>query len=532
MPSIDWIGKAAVERHHLEVPYRLVHCDGKLSAGDVAAGNLLVQGDNLEALRALLPYYAGRVKCIYIDPPYNTGNEKWAYNDRVNSPEINRWLGKVVGGEAEDLCRHDKWLCMMYPRLHLLREFLRKDGFIFISIDGNEQHRLRMMMDEIFGGNNSIAQISWQGLHTTKNDAKGFSVNNEFIIAYAKNAASVSINGILKSEESQQNYKNRDNDPRGEYLLTPLHAKSGKDSSIYEFVFPNGQKWKPPRGRYPVFSKATLEKMVKENRIYYDPSGRRDPYRKTFKSEISDRMPPPTFWDHGRFGSTLEANAELRGILGRGAFDNPKPSRLIRNILSIMDTKDSIIMDSFAGSGTTAHAVLQQNKEDGGNRRFVLVEMDKKISETIAAKRIKKVIAGYKNGGKKTAALGGGFHFCTLGVPLFDENGNIGKTVKFTDLAAHIFFSETGKPIPKRPKKALLGEDEGRAIYLLYSGVMGDKRKDGGNMLTSKTLAKLPKPSVADMRRIVFAEGTLLSPERLKREKIDFRQIPYKIRMR
>ena len=532
MPKIDWIGKGAVVRHHLAVPYRLLHCNGRLSAGDADSGNLLVQGDNLEALRALLPYYAGRVKCVYIDPPYNTGNEGWKYNDKVNSPQIRRWLDKTVGGEADDLCRHDKWLCMMYPRLRLLRDFLCDDGVIFISIDDNEQHRLRMLMDEIFGGDNFIASISWQGLHTTKNDAKGFSVNNEFILGYAKNISLIKINGVIKSEESQLKYKNRDNDPRGEYLLTPLHAKSGNSASVYDFVFSNGQKWRAPEGCYPRFSESALKKLDADNRIYLDPKGIRAPYRKTFKNEISDRMPPPTFWSHKQFGSTLEANAELRDILGRGQFDNPKPTRLIKNILDIMDTKKSIIMDSFAGSGTTAQAVLQQNKEDGGNRQFILVEMDKEISETITAKRIQKVIRGYKNGDKTIAPLGGGVRFCTLGTPLFDENGNIGTEVKFNDLAAHVFFSHTGSPIPKKTKTALLGEYGEQAIYLLYNGIMGDKSKNGGNILTSAILSKLPPPSDKTMRRVIYGEGVLLSKERLARENIDFRQIPYHIKMR
>lgn len=529
MPMMDWAGKKDVVRHHSEVPYRLVHCNGRLSAGDVSAGNLLVQGDNLEALRALLPYYGGRVKCVYIDPPYNTGNEGWKYNDRVDSPQIRRWLGKVVGGEADDLCRHDKWLCMMYPRLRLLRDFLREDGVIFVSIDDNEQHRLRMLMDEIFGVNNSIAIISWQGLHTTKNDAKGFSVNNEFVLGYARDISRVKIRGVLKTEESQKNYKNPDNDPRGVYLLTPLHAKSGTMESVYDFVFSNGQKWRAPKGCYPRFSKKALTQLDADNRIYLDPTGKRAPYRKTFKSEISDRMPPPTFWSHKQFGSTLEANAELRDILGRGEFDNPKPTRLIKNILDIMDTRGGIIMDSFAGSGTTAHAVLAQNKADGGDRKFILVEMEEDIAQKITAKRIQKTIAGYKNGDKKVDGLGGGFRFCTLGTPLFDENGNIGGKVRFADLAAHIFFSESGSPIPKRATSPLLGVWEGRAIYLLFNGIMGDK--NGGNMLTPQTLRDLPKPP-KDAVRVIFAEGTLLSKERLAREKIEFRQIPYKIRMR
>ena len=530
MPSIDWIGKAAVERHHLEVPYRLVHCDGKLSAGDVVAGNLLVQGDNLEALRALLPYYAGRVKCIYIDPPYNTGNEGWAYNDRVNSSQIQRWLGKTVGGEAEDLCRHDKWLCMMYPRLRLLRDFLREDGIVFVSIDDNEVHCLRMLMDEIFGANNFYAMINWTARVKPMNSGAAkykFQKSEEYILVYGKISMQQHAPFNIKQDAPKKYpFKNR----KGEYREEEVQQRKNIGVKRSEkMVFSIGGI-SPQNGYRWTIGENTAKTLLKQKDIFVKKG---KVYRIFYKHDEDNFSFQPLWANFGDdCGSSETGKADLDIISPQHGFETVKPIDLLAKLMFHFSDKDSIIMDSFAGSGTTAHAVLRQNKEDGGNRRFVLVEMDKKISETITAKRIKKAIAGYKNGNKKIAALDGGFRFCTLGAPLFDENGNIGKTVKFADLAAHIFFSETGKPIPKRPRKALLGEDEGRAIYLLYNGIMGDKRKGGGNMLTSQTLAKLPKPSATDMRRIVFAEGALLSPERLKREKIDFRQIPYKIRMR
>ncbi len=550
MPKLDWIGKNAVVRHHLDVPYRLLHCNGRLSAGDSDSDNLLVQGDNLEALRTLLPYYAGKVKCIYIDPPYNTGKKGWKYNDKVNSPKIKKWLKKVVG--EDDLCRHDKWLCMMYPRLRLLREFLSKDGVVFVSIDDNEHHHLRMLMDEIFGSNNIVAQISWQGMDTTKSDVTHFSKNCEYILCYAKDKEILSIAGVQKTAELRKKYKNRDNDPRGDYLLTPLHAKSGKDESIYTFVFPNGQEWTPPKGRYPLHSEDVLQELIKDGRIYLGPDGENVPQKKTFWNETSDTMPPPTFWTddkfssfwaYKQFGSTRNANAELREIIGRGMFDNPKPTMLIRAILKIIDDENALIMDSFAGSGTTAHAVLQQNKEDGGNRKFILVEMEKEISENITAKRIQKAIEGYeyeklvkkekvKEEVKEIVVpLGGGFRFCTLGSPLFDKYGNVNSEVKFSDLAAHVFFSETGMPIPKRATTRLLGEYQGDAIYLLFNGIMGDEGKDG-NVLTTKTLAQLPDPKNKNARHIIYGEACVLSPSDLQENNIIFRQIPYSIHKR
>ena len=536
MPSIDWIGKAAVERHHLEIPYRLVHCNGKLSAGDVAAGNLLVQGDNLEALRAILPYYAGGVKCVYIDPPYNTGNEKWAYNDRVNSPEIQHWLGKIVGSEAEDLCRHDKWLCMMYPRLRLLREFLREDGVIFVSIDDNEVHHLRMLMNEIFGENNFVASFVWRKKYGGGKGARFFVDMHEYILCFARSINSLSKFSVARTEKQESIFSEKDSffSERGKYYIRPL--KSGlahRANLIYPIKCPDGSIVKTQW----ICAADTFRELQKSGRIVFKKlkTGRYNVYKKFYEKDNEDGvLPESILYDLAYNQNAKEEIKLLFGIKeGRDIpFENAKPVNLLSYILKMIGDKNALVMDSYAGSGTTAHAVLQQNKEDGGNRRFVLVEMDKKISETITAKRIRKAIVGYKSDNSEIASLGGGFRFCTLGVPLFDANGNIGKTVKFGDLAAHIFFSETGKPIPKRPRKALIGEDEGRAFYLLYNGIMGDKRRDGGNMLTSKTLAKLPKSSVADIQRVVFAEGTLLSAERLAREKVDFRQIPYKIRMR
>ena len=204
MPTLDWIGKKAVENYHRQVPYRLLSCDNSLSVGDPNAGNLLVQGDNLEALKALLPYYGGGVKCIYIDPPYNTGNESWIYNDNVNSPEMRKWIDKAVGKEAEDLSRHDKWLCMMHPRLSLLREFLCEDGAIFVSIDDNEVHRLRLLMDEIFKPRNFIASVIWQKVYSPKNSAKHFSEDHDYVIVYAKNAEKWRPNLLARSEEQDR----------------------------------------------------------------------------------------------------------------------------------------------------------------------------------------------------------------------------------------------------------------------------------------------------------------------------------------
>ncbi len=251
MPTLDWIGKKAVLNHHREVPYRLLKCDRELSAGDQDSGNLLVEGDNLLALKALLPYYAGQVKCIYIDPPYNTGNENWVYNDAVNSPEIRTWLGEVVGKEAEDLSRHDKWLCMMYPRLVLLREMLRQDGAIFVSIDDNEVQRLRNLLDEIFGVRNFVATIIWQKNFSPKSTARHLSEDHDYVVLYARDADRWRPNLIPRTSQQDERYKNPDNDPRDSWTSGDLSARNYYSLGTYPVTCPSGRVISgPPRGTY------------------------------------------------------------------------------------------------------------------------------------------------------------------------------------------------------------------------------------------------------------------------------------------
>jgi adenine-specific DNA-methyltransferase len=531
MPTLDWIGKQAVVNHHREVPYRLIHCDSALSAGDAEAGNLLVQGDNLEALRALLPYYAGRVKCIYIDPPYNTGNEGWVYNDNVNSPEMRAWLGQVVGKEAEDLSRHDKWLCMMYPRLRLLREFLREDGTIWITLDDTEIHLARIVLDEIFGSKCFLTSICWQSRKSKQNDAV-FSLSHNTIVSYSRVTGKASIAAL---EADSEKFDNKDNDPRGAWVADPFDAPNLRPNLTYEIVNPQtGEAHLPPVGRCWRTTKDQYEILFSQGRIVFGKTGRSRPQAKRFLSEAMDKgQRPSTWWDD--CGTATEATQELQHLFdGRSPFDTPKPVRLIERILRLSTLGNDLILDSFAGSGTTGHAVLDLNKQDGGNRKFILVEMDPAISQTVTAERLRRVIAGYDKGGDKAkpvAGLGGGFRFCQLGVPLFDEYGDIAEAVTFPDLAAHIFFSETGVPIPARAQSELLGLHQNRAVYLLFdAGHAGAAREAAGNVLTPDRLASLPgTPTGFDCTRVVYAEGCTVSGDRLKAADVTFKQIPYQV---
>jgi adenine-specific DNA-methyltransferase len=533
MPTLDWIGKKAVVEHHKQVPFHLLKGNDALSVGDPGSGNLLVQGDNLLALKALLPYYAGQVKCIYIDPPYNTGNESWVYNDNVNSPEMREWLGKAVGKEAEDLSRHDKWLCMMYPRLVMLREFMREDGAIFLSIDDNEVHNLRGLLDEIFGNRNFVTSLIWQKIYTVKNSARHFSEMHDYVLVYAKNLDKWQRNLLPRSDELNESYTNPDSDPRGPWTTNAIQARNFYSQGTYEIKSPTGNSFFPPAGTYWRISKETFEELNNDGRVWWGKSGDSTPRIKKFLTEVKQGVVPATIWFHNEAGQNAEAKAEVRDILSESGdiFITPKPTKLIRKILQIATDKDSIVLDSFTGSGTTGHAVIAQNAEDGGSRRFILVEMDPSIAQKITKERLRRVALGFINAkGKKVDGIGGSFRFCELGETLFNSEGQIRDTVTFKDLAHHVFFMATGEPLPESSdlKTPLLGIANGTAVYLLYNGILGDKSVNGGNVLTREILASLP---AHEGTRIIYGSGCRIGQERLRRENITFRQVPYEVRV-
>jgi adenine-specific DNA-methyltransferase len=304
MPTLEFKGKPFVYSHHLSVPFRELIVDKKKSfpGGNKASldDNLIIHGDNLEALKALLPRYAGKVDVIYIDPPYNTGNEGWAYNDAVNSPLMKEWLGKVV--DREDLERHDKWLCMMWPRLQLLKELLADTGVLFVSIDYNEQPKLCAILDEIFGELNLIAHSVWHSKYTRANDAEFFSRNHEYIICYANTKDHARIIGERKDEGQYSAYRNPDSDKRGAWKATPLHAKSGTNDSKY--LFPNKVEWKPPKGTFRRYGDDEMARLYADKRIWFGKDGDAIPQRKTFVNEIESRMPPTTHLSFKDVGST------------------------------------------------------------------------------------------------------------------------------------------------------------------------------------------------------------------------------------
>jgi len=538
MPTLDWIGKKAVVNHHRRVPYRLLQCDPKLSAGDSEAGNLLVQGDNLEALKALLPYYAGRVKCIYIDPPYNTGNEGWVYNDNVNSPEIRKWLGEVVGREDEDLSRHDKWLCMMYPRLSLLRDFLADDGVIFVSADDFEHRHLSLLMDEVFGSRNRIETIIWKKSYGGGAKAKHIVNLHEYIECFALNIDRVGVMDLPPSEDALKYYKYKDaaHERRGPYRLQPLATNSmdARPNLRYPIRHNGEELW--PEKQWQWSRERVLAAQANNELVF---AKRRGKWTVSYKQYLRD--------EHGNERRskgysiiegvyTQQGTNEIKGMFGDGkAFTFPKPRGLIEHLIELATDRDSLILDSFAGSGTTGHAVLSANQRDGGQRRFVLVEMDESIAHVVTAQRLKLACSGYvdQRTSKDIAPLGNGFKFCRLANRLYNEDGGISTSVSFADLARHVFFTETGVPMAKQPRKdnPLLGVHGGKAVYLLFNGVLGDRRPGGGNVLTAGVLGELPEHPAGEGARIVYGEGCRLSAARLKREGVVFRQVPYEIKV-
>ena len=536
MPSLDFKGKQIVYAHHLTIPYRplVPDADKSLNPAEVD-DNLIIHGDNLKALKALLPRYAGRVKCVYIDPPYNTGNEGWAYNDKVNSPLMREWLNQTV--DTEDLERHDKWLCMMWPRLQLLKELLSDDGVIFISIDDNEQHHLRMLMDDVFGEQNFFALLTRRAMHTVRNSSKDFNHNSDYVLLYAKEKAWFGENRdryIRQTVDKSSNYPHDDNDGRGKYKLDPIHARNYY--TPYEFVFANGTIWSPPAGRYPSYSRETLLQMEDEGRIDFNGS---EPRAKRYLAQVQEGQPPDTFLDPETVGFNANGTRTLADIFGEGGiFSQPKPVELIKFLIELMRSKDAIILDSFAGSGTTAHAVLALNKKDGGNRKFILVECED-YADSITAERVRRVINGVPDA--RDAALreglGGSFTYCTLGEPIDEEKMLTGEALpEYPALAAYLLHISAGIAVGESELEQQ--DDDGlyyrdsrtqTAYYLLYKPDL-EYLASNEAMLDehrARRIRDANRPNGWKAR--VFGAGKYIGQRHLTDMGITFCQLPYEM---
>lgn len=578
MPTLEWIGKSKVVNHHQEVPFRVLERQysfdemGKHTE-DNGSDNMIIHGDNLEALKALLPQYEGRVKCIYIDPPYNTGNEKWCYNDNVNDPHIQKWLGEVVGKEGEDLTRHDKWLCMMYPRLMLLQKLLADDGAIFISIDDNELYNLKSICDEIFGASSFVSNISWQRTYSTRNDSKGIVNEVEHILVYSKQPG-WNPNKLPRTAEMDAIYKNPDNDSRPWASDNPYAPGAAMHQGmVYAIQHPfDGRLLYPSNGRCWTFgqeqmleymnawanyelrdlhdekeraaicgiSEVDVRKEVKAimlsdsldiaskraqsvlergpwPRFYFTKGGKGGIRRKTYLENVGGKL-PTNFWPYTEVGHADEAAKQIKAIFGGEAtFDTPKPSRLIEFVLKIASSEDALILDSFAGSGTTAHAVLNMNKVDGGHRKFILVEMGD-YADTTTAERVKRVINGYGKDKNAVEGTGGNFSYYELGERLLLPDGNMNESIGTDKIRDYIWYTETKKPAVSQQNgnPYFLGENNHTAYYFYYE-------PDQMCVLDYAFLSTIPEKAE---NYLIYADRCALSESDLLRFGITFKKIP------
>lgn len=538
MPTLNWLGKDAVVDHHRKVPLRLLADDSALAIpapgglGETAGAvtHTLIEGDNLHALKALLPRYRGRVDCIYIDPPYNTGNEGWVYNDNVNSPLMRDWLKREVG--RDDLSRHDKWLCMMYPRLVLMRELLAQDGVIFISIDDNEFPFLSLLLDMVLGSACRIANLIWKSRQfLDMRSLTGISNDHEYILAYSKHNETIRFKGKARDNSK---YSNPDNDPRGLWMsrsILGLANKAQRPNLHYDLVNPQtGISYPCPSNTGWRYNRETMSGKLSEGKILFPkkPSGR--PREKVFLQNLTTEGAafPSIITDI----FTADGSKEIRDIFGEQSFAFPKPSSLIAELIQQVCGPNAIILDAFAGSGTTGQAVMALNTADDGRRECVLIQLGQdqadgaNIAQSITRERLARVSQGYTNAkGEAVAGLNQAWRYQRLGESFTDGWGMPRTDLHFADLAPIVFFHATQEPIPQPAHdRAFLGvSSTGVGVYLLYNGDMTDKDGRSRNVLTQGMLERLhPHPGP----RIVYGAACRIDDRDLASARITFRQYP------
>ena len=594
MTYLSFKGKEFVYNHHLAVPFRPLEMHADKGIGEPSLnGNLIIHGDNLHALKALLPLYAGKVDCIFIDPPYNTGNESWCYNDNVNAPMIKEWLDSNPIG-IEDSLRHDKWCAMMWPRLRLLHELLSEKGTIWITLDANEVHHAKLILSEIFGDEHNLAILVWEKSDSPRMDADTFSSSHDFILAYAKILDEMIFQRIESQDDSTPGHYNLKNEQGRSYYLKPLRAMGGQGETrearpnlYYPLTAPGGSQIYPKRqdGSDGAWRWSAEKSERESNRIEWrEGAGGWTPYFRIYADTSSGR-PPETIWYNRDIGSSRGATAQIKNVFGNAAFDTPKPLGLIRRVIEIATEHDSIILDSFAGSGTTGHAVLTANNHDGGNRRFILVEMED-YADRLTAERIRRVISGYefkgtqrtelmreklswsklqkaeklidvvekienlhgheydatkktvKNGelivtGEKSVAehaagLGGTFTYCTLGAPVELDKVLTGESLPpYESLGAALFHMATNHaldPATVREADFYLGEVEGQHVWLIYKPALDWLKSPDAALTLSR--AKEFASTAPDKRHLVFAPARFVSQKMLAEQNIPVEFVP------
>ena len=509
MPQLTWLGDAQAKQAARHVPYRLLETVSQ--HGDPGAPNWLIQGDNLDALKALLPFYAGRVKCIFIDPPYNTKSAFEHYDDNLE---------------------HSQWLSMMYPRLELLRDLLAEDGSIWVTIDDNEGHYLKVLMDEVFGRGNFVANLIWEKADSPRNSARQFSSDHDHAFVYAKNP-DWQPRKLPRTEEANSIYANPDDDPRGPWLPGDPYANKPYSKGLYTVVGPTGREFSPPPGRFWRISEDKLNELNSDGRVWWGPTGNARPSIKRYLNEVSDLV-PRTLWRKEDVGSNRTSKNEMRALFPEEiSFGTPKPEALVERVLHIATNPGDLVLDSFLGSGTTAAVAHKMN------RRWIGIEMGEHAA-THCLPRLQKVVEGEQGGISQTLGWqgGGGFRFLKLGEPVFQQDGRIHPQVRFAALASYLWFLENGAPhaegVFDSPLLGVSGEGESAVAYvLLYNGILGDRRPAGGNVLTSVLWPYILNLAPGHAGRwVIYGEASRMPESRRRALNISFRQIPYDIRMK
>ncbi len=556
MPTLDWLNRAQSFTTAAQVPYRLLDTVSTHGDAQHAADNLLIQGDNLEALKALLPFYRGQVKCIFIDPPYNTKSAFEHYDDNLE---------------------HSQWLSMMLPRLQLLRELLSEDGSIWVTIDDNEGHYLKVLMDEVFGRRNFVDTVIWQKADSPRNSARQFSSDHDYMYVYSKGPDWVPIK-LARTAQSDSIYVNPDNDERGPWIPGDPYANKPYSKGQYSMIGPSGRTFMPPTGRFWRVSEEKLRELDAEGRVWWGPTGEARPSIKRYLSEVGNLV-PRTFWSKDDVGSNRTSKNEMRALFPDAAsFTTPKPEKLLKRVFDIATHPGDLVLDSFLGSGTTAAVAHKMG------RRWIGIEMGEHAT-THCLPRLQQVIDGEQGGISAAVGWGagtngkpfhgGGFRYLTLGAPIFDADGCIHPDVRFATLAAFIWQQETHAafdPAHATPDTPHLGTHSvfdsynptlykdlesissemnatasvepapepilrsRTAYYLLFNGILGDKRPASGNVLTSAVLdallalhATTPHP---DAPLVVYGEANRLGEARLALARVTFKHIPYDVKAR
>lgn len=506
MPQLDWINKDHAKSLLQDIP---VHLLKQLELFGETEGaytdNLLIRGDNLLALKALCPLYSGRVKCVFIDPPYNTQSAFQHYDDRLE---------------------HSQWLSMMYPRLVLLRQLLREDGSIWITLDDAEAHYCKVLMDEIFGRRNFVANVVWQKKYSPGNNQRGISSDVDHVLVYGRSREKLSLNLLPRTDHQDRAYKNPDNDPRGLWKASDLTRAEHRDRDYYPITTPSGKDVWPAKGRSWSRPPQEIERLRADNRLWFGTKGDAKPSLKRFLSEVQEGVVAKALWPRSEVGDNEAAKKEAVALNSDNIFGTPKPEKLLHRVLQLGSSEGDLVLDSFLGSGTTSAVAHKLG------RRHIGIEMGEH-AESLCLTRLKKVVEGETGGISESIGWsgGGGFKYCVLGEAAFDSFGKINPEVTFSTLASFIWNFETGTHSKGDLSQPYLGAHEGKAYYLLFNGVLGDRRPKGGNVLTRAVLEMLKSSYPHAGPKIVYGETTKLGAGSLAAENVTFQQIPYDIKL-